>query len=161
MDVVKRNKLFLAIICALLLMFVLTSVVVLTKYGTTIYADGFITPTLTTLEVEGAHTQKNVVLDGTSKKVDIAVNQSAESYTIIVEADKNVDIILVDESGDTIELVWDETTKAYVFDSATSNTQSIDGYSVVINGQNQTEVDNVVKISVKANNSVNSSNTKP
>ncbi len=154
MDVIKRNKLFLAIICSFLVVFILTSAIVLLKYGTAISPDDFTTPILTTIEVEGEHTQKNVVLDGTSKKVDIAVNKTAESYTIIVEADKNVDIVLVDDSGDTIELVWDETKKAYVFDSATSESQNIDGYSVVISGDNKTETENVVKISVTANKSV-------
>ncbi len=151
MSVVKRNKLFLAIICSFLLMFCLTSAIVLINNGTAFYPDDFITPTLTTIEVEGDLTQKNVVLDGASKKVDIAVNNTAESYIITVEADKNVGIVLVDNSGDTIELVWDDTKSAYVFDSAKSSSHDIDGYSVVINGDNQTEAENVVKISVTAN----------
>ena len=53
MSVVKRNKLFLAIICSFLLMFCLTSAIVLINNGTAFYPDDFITPTLTTIEVEG------------------------------------------------------------------------------------------------------------
>ncbi len=139
MNNIKRNRFLIVLLCLLVAAIAVSCVAVLVKNCEKGFWKEFIAPTFTTIEVKGDYSQKNVVLDGTLKKVDITVaatqTENKGNYKIVVETDSDVDILLTDNNGRQILLSRDEKNGAFFFDA--KGISNIDGYTVIIDGGEQ------------------------